>query len=70
VNDWIEVTEAEMDPAWVVFDQGKPGTVLHELGGGWWCRRCFTSPVASDHVCQDIATGGRRWVLASLVQQG
>ena len=51
VNGWIEVTASAMDPAWLVFDRGTPGTVAHELGGAWWCRRCFTSPATGKSMC-------------------
>ena len=66
VNGWIEVTASAMDPAWLVFEPGTPSTIAHELGGAWWCRRCFTSSVAQDHVCEDITNHTRRWVRASL----
>lgn len=69
MRDFIEVTATTMDSAWVVFDPGKPGTVLHELGGSWWCKRCFASPAEAGHVCEDIERGARRWVRASLVQR-
>jgi hypothetical protein len=65
-SDWADVTATAMDPAWVVFDAGRPGTIAHRLGGGWWCRRCFASSVAEDHVCQDITNHSRRFVRADL----
>jgi hypothetical protein len=66
VRDFIEITAATMDPAWVIFDRGERGTVLHELGGTLWCTRCFASPVTSDHVCDDITSHSRRWVRTGL----
>jgi hypothetical protein len=67
MNGFVEVTAHMMNPRWVVFDRGKPGTIAHRLGGTRWCSRCFTSPVAANHVCSDIQIGARRWVQASLV---
>lgn len=66
MNGFVEITATEMNQAWVVFDPGEPGTVLHALGGTLWCMRCFASPVAQDHVCEEIQRGARRWVRASL----
>lgn len=67
MKGFIEITATEMDPAWLAFDPGKPGTIAHRLGGTWWCTRCFASPVPIDHVCQDITSNARRWVRTSLV---
>jgi hypothetical protein len=67
VNSFVEI-----NPAWVVFDPGEPGTVLHGLGGTLWCMRCFASPVAQDHVCEDVQRGARRFIRADLrsVEEG
>jgi hypothetical protein len=69
VRGFVEVTASEMNEAWLVFEPGTPGTVAHELGGTWWCRRCFTSPATSEHVCEDIASHSRRWVRDWTVQE-
>lgn len=72
MNGFVEITASEMNAAWLTFDPGKPGTVLHELGGTWWCTRCFSSSVAQDHVCEDVQRGARRFIRADLrsVEEG
>jgi len=71
VDEFIEVTTTQMDRAWVVYDPGRPGTLAARLGGTWWCVRCFRTDArqpdfASSHVCEDIASGARRWVRKDL----
>jgi hypothetical protein len=61
MDGWTEITTATMDPAWIMFERGKPGTLAHRLGGTWWCRRCFTLNAEDTHVCEDIRRGARRW---------
>ena len=67
--DFVEISAAEMDPSWITYERGTPGTLAHRLGGCWWCRRCFATSVDRDHICSDIVSGGRRWVRANLLPE-
>jgi hypothetical protein len=67
MNAFTEITATAMDSAWLTFDRGQPGTVLHDLGGAWWCTRCFTTGVTGERVCQDITSHSRRWVRTGLL---
>lgn len=70
MSDWIEITATAMNPDWLVFDRGTPGTIAHRLGGTLWCTRCFSSPVTREHVCSDITGHSRRWVRTGLAPPG
>ena len=70
-DQFVEITATQMDREWVVYDPGMPGTLAALRGGSWWCVRCFRTDAgqpdfATSHICQDIATGARRWVRADL----
>lgn len=60
---FTEITATVMPADAVVFYRGRPGTIGHEMGGTWWCTRCYETRVAEDHVCWDIQRGARRWVV-------
>jgi hypothetical protein len=71
-EEFVEITTTQMDRGWVVYDPGMPGTVAAQRGGFWWCVRCFRPDTgqpdfASSHICDDIVSGGRRWVRQDLV---
>ncbi|MDA8320715.1 MAG: hypothetical protein M0030_13035 [Actinomycetota bacterium] len=63
MTDFTEITATTMDPAWITYERGKPGTIAHMHGGTWWCARCFALNVSDRHVCADIERGARRWVI-------
>ena len=70
-KEFVEITATRMDRRWVVYDRGMPGTLAALHGGSWWCIRCFRTDAgqpdfATSHICQDIASGAKRWVRADL----
>jgi hypothetical protein len=70
-EEFVEITATQMNWRWIAYDQGMPGTLAALHGGSWWCIRCFRTDAgqpdfATSHICQDIASGARRWVRADL----
>ena len=70
-DEFAGITTTQMDRAWVVYDPGMLGSLAAQLRGTWWCVRCFRTDAgqpdfASSHVCEDIASGARRWVRKDL----
>ncbi len=66
-GEFTEVTATAMDPSWITYDRGKPGTIAHMLGGTWWCTHCFALNITDQHVCADIENRTRRWIRAGLL---